>query len=223
MSMKQEKFSLTDIKAKNFVDRTDFKYGKLTCTETFERRGKRIYWLCKCECGNEKWVCAQNLLNAKSCGCQMRETKKVHGMSHTRIHETWSHMLARCNNKNHKFYKDYGGRGIKVCDEWLGTQGFIRFNEWANNNGYSENLTLDRIDNNKGYYPDNCRCVDWSTQANNKRGNIRYEYKGESHTIAEWARITGIKETTLSKRLKNWSIEDALNKEVEIKYANNRG
>lgn len=208
----------------NFKDRTGNKYGKLTCTDKFERRGKKIYWLCKCECGKETWVCAQNLADYKSCGCSNKTSHTVHGLSHTKIHEAWSHMIARCGNEKHPFYKDYGGRGIKVCDEWIGTQGFIRFNEWAMANGYQENLTLDRIDNDKGYSPDNCRWVSWNVQANNKRGNVYYEYNGEKHTMAEWAKIKGIKKSTLQRRLRdlNWPIEEALNKEVEIKYANNR-
>ena len=208
----------------NFKDRTGNKYGKLTCTDKFERRGKHIYWLCKCECGNETWVCAQNLVNSKSCGCNNKTSHTIHGMSHTRIHETWNHMIQRCRNENHKFYKYYGGRGITVCEEWKGTEGFMRFYEWAMSNGYQENLTLDRIDNDKGYSPENCRWVEWSVQANNKRGNVYYEYNGEKHTISEWARIRGIKESTFRRRLRelNWTIEDALNKEVEIKYANNR-
>lgn len=200
----------------NFKNRTGMRYGKLICTSKFERRGKKIYWLCKCDCGKEVWICAQNLLVAKSCGCNNKTSHIIHGMSHTRIHETWKHMIQRCSNKKHPYYKDYGGRGITVCDEWIGTEGFIRFNEWASANGYQENLTLDRIDNNKGYTPDNCRWVDHLTQCNNKRNNKRYEYKGESHTIAEWARLYGIKYTTLNKRLSKlgWDIEKALTREV---------
>lgn len=213
---KQEKFSLTDIKAANFVDRTGLKYGKLTCTDTFERRGKRIYWLCKCECGNEKWVCAQNLIKAKSCGCNNKTSHTIHGMSHTRIHDTWNHMISRCHNKNHRFYKYYGGRGIKVCEEWIGTEGFMRFYDWATKNGYQETLTLDRIDNNKGYSPENCRWVTQSVQNNNKRSNRNIEYNGEIHTIAEWARLYNIKYSTLQMRLtkRGWDIEKALTREV---------
>lgn len=200
----------------NFKDRTGIKYGKLTCTDKFERRGKKIYWLCRCDCGNEKWICAQNLLVAKSCGCNNKTSHTIHGMTGTRIHDTWSHMIQRCRNENHKFYKDYGGRGIAVCDEWIGTEGFIRFNEWAMANGYQENLTIDRIDNDKGYSPDNCRWVDQLTQSNNKRSNKHYTYNGETHTIAEWARLYGIKDTTLRMRLskRGWDIEKALTREV---------
>lgn len=200
----------------NFKDRTGNRYGKLTCTDKFERRGKKIFWLCKCDCGKETWVCAQNLMAAKSCGCSQKTCHAIHGMSRTRIHETWNHMIQRCRNKNHPYYKDYGGRGISVCEEWIGTEGFIRFNEWAMSNGYQENLTLDRIDNDKGYSPDNCRWVGWDVQANNKRSNAYYEYNGEKHTIAEWARLYGIKETTLRMRLnkRGWDIEKALTREV---------
>lgn len=200
----------------NFKNRTGIRYGKLVCTDKFERRGKRIYWLCKCDCGKETWVSAQNLLAAKSCGCNNKTSHTIHGMSHTRIHETWNHMIQRCRNEKNPYYKDYGGRGITVCDEWEGTEGFIRFYKWAFANGYQENLSIDRIDNNKGYSPDNCRWVDRITQCNNKRSNKRYVYNGESHTVAEWARLYSIKYTTLNMRLnkRGWDIEKALTREV---------
>lgn len=204
--------------AVNFLDRTGQKYGRLTCTGKYERRGSYIYWLCECDCGNKTWVRAQNLASGevKSCGCAMEHTNRVHGMSHTRIHNIWSKMIERCYWKDSHAYKDYGGRGITVCEEWRGTEGFIRFYEWSMKNGYSEDLTIDRIDNNKGYSPDNCRWTDKLTQANNTRTNVFYEYGGEKHTVAEWARIYNLPQECLRQRLYklNWPFEKAISTKV---------
>lgn len=135
----------------------------------------------------------------------------IHGMSDSRLFKSWIHMRERCNDPKNKRYRNYGGRGITVCDEW--NKEFLPFYEWAMANGYDDHLTLDRIDVNKGYYPQNCRWVDMRTQQNNRSNNHRIEYKGESHTIMEWSRIVGIKRQTIVARLKSgWSVEDALTK-----------
>lgn len=137
----------------------------------------------------------------------------IHGMSHTRLFKSWVHMRERCYNPNDKRYSVYGGRGITVCDEWK--ESFIPFYEWAMSHGYSNHLTLDRIDVNKGYYPENCRWADMKTQQNNRSNNHRLEYMGETHTINEWASIVGIKRQTIQRRIKvGWSVEDALTKPV---------
>lgn len=117
-------------------------------------------------------------------------------------------MVARCHRKNTKAYPDYGGRGITVCDEWK--RDFQAFYDWAMANGYNDTLSIDRKDNDKGYSPDNCRWATTEIQANNKRSNISVEYNGESHTLAEWSKILGIKDATLRKRLNDgWGIEEA--------------
>ena len=118
-------------------------------------------------------------------------------------------MKKRCYNENCKRYKDYGGRGIKVCSEWLET--FDNFADWAYRNGYEENLTIDRIDNDKDYAPDNCRWATNKQQCNNTRRNIKIEYKGETKTISEWCEHLGLNYYTVQKRLKNgWSVQRAL-------------
>lgn len=212
--------------AVNFIDRTGWRYGRLTCTDKYERRGGFIYWLCKCDCGKETYVRAQNLVTGevKSCGCAMEHVNMIHGLSHTRLHNIWQKMNDRCFCKNIPAYKDYGGRGITVCDEWLGTEGFIRFYEWSMNNGYEEDLTIDRIDNNKGYTPDNCRWTTRLIQANNTRSNINITYKNETHTIAEWARIYNMNADTLRQRISilGWSFEDAITREVRKRNKNER-
>ena len=108
-----------------------------------------------------------------------------HGMWGTSIYARWKHIKARCYNSNGKQYKDYGGRGIRVCDEWL--ENFEPFYEWAINNGYREDLTIDRIDVNGDYEPSNCRWVTAKAQQNNKRSNHFITYNNETHTLTEWA------------------------------------
>ena len=132
-----------------------------------------------------------------------------HGLRQTSIYTIWRAMRQRCSNPHCINYKPYGGKGIEVCDEWQNPKTFA---EWAFANGYSDSLTLDRIDVNKGYAPDNCRWVSQKEQQNNKTTNIRYEYLGEAHTLGEWADITGIKSATLWARIKvqGWSVKDAL-------------
>ena len=132
------------------------------------------------------------------------------GWKESRIGSIWHNMKTRCNNPNYDKYKFYGEKGITVCDEW--TKSYEIFKEWAVKNGYEENLTLDRIDNKKGYSPDNCRWVSQKEQANNRTSNIFIEYNGKTLTIAELAEKTDIKYETLRRRIRRgWSIEQALN------------
>lgn len=126
----------------------------------------------------------------------------------------WKNIRQRCNNKNNKYYKYYGGKGIKVCDEW---NEYLVFENWAINNGYEEGLTIDRLDNSKGYSPQNCRWVDDFVQANNKTNNYLITYKNETKTIHQWAEIYNIKPNTLFMRLKRgWDIHRALTEEVFV-------
>ena len=134
----------------------------------------------------------------------------IHGMNDTRLNGVWRDMRYRCNNSNSNYYSHYGGRGIKVCDEW---NEFINFYEWSMKNGYKEGLSIDRIDVDKGYSPENCRWVDMKTQQRNRRNNRIIEYNGMSLCIAEWSEVTGLHRKTIAYRLDNgWSIEDTLTK-----------
>lgn len=198
---------------KCFLDRTGKKYNNLTCIK-WEYRGKNIFWLCKCDCGKEIWVKSGNLASGavKSCGCIGKHTNQVHGMSHTRIHGIWSGIQQRCFNPKDDSYKYYGGRGIHICDEWRGTEGFVRFMEWSKKNGYTDELTIDRIDNNKDYSPENCRWTTQTVQMRNTRTNPHYTYNEKSYTMADLAEEFGIPYGTLWNRIHklHWEIGEAL-------------
>ena len=197
------------------------KFGKLTVMERAEDKRSQngrnhIMYICKCDCGKQVVVKAENLRsgNTKSCGClsseKTKERLKKHGMHGTRIYVIWQGMKSRCNNPHSLSYANYGNRGIKVCNEWQND--FDAFKDWAYKNGYKDNLTLDRIDNNKGYSPSNCRWATNSEQQLNKRNNHIVYYKGDYIPLAKLSNITGINAGTLRSRLnKGMSAKDAVN------------
>lgn len=198
-----------------FIDLTGKRFGKLVVVERIENKGKRVCWKCKCDCGNIKNVLSTHLVSGSinNCGCLKKlilsNKNKTHGKSYTKLYRTYQHMKDRCYRKNDKRYKNYGGRGIKICDEWKNN--FMNFYNWAINNGYQENLTIDRININGDYTPFNCRWVTWKEQANNTTRNHYIEYNNEKHTIAEWSNILNISSKVLQIRLKRgWSIEETL-------------
>lgn len=193
-------------------DLTGKRFGRLVVIEKAKTEHKSTRWKCKCDCGNECTVLAENLKtgHTTSCGCYREEKRPSlrykHGQRHTRIYSTYTKIKDRCYNPNNPSYSRYGGRGITICDEWKkNPESFIK---WAYDNGYDEKAaygecTLDRIDNDKGYSPDNCRWVNEQVQANNRRSNKRYEYNGETHTIAEWSRILNVNMGTMVSGLLN--------------------
>jgi hypothetical protein len=188
------------------------RFGKLVVlAEHPERRGNTIMWVCKCDCGNTKIINGNNLRQGKSttCGCSTRR----HGMRFTRLWRIWDGMMKRCYNPKHKWFKRYGGRGITICEEWLQNHG--SFFSWALSNGYKDGLTIDRIDVDKGYCPENCRWVDMKTQLNNRSNNCVVEINGESRTLAEWADITGIGYQTIYRRYRRGERGDHLIREVK--------
>lgn len=136
-----------------------------------------------------------------------------HGKSHTRLYQIYNNMKSRCYKSYAKEYENYGGRGISICEEWLGENGFAHFYDWSMSNGYSEDLTIDRIDNDKNYSPDNCRWASRFIQNNNSRHVNFIELDGEVHSISEWSRIKNLNRNTIVKRLRlGWNVNDALNK-----------
>lgn len=187
------------------------------------KRGKKYKkWDCQCDCGKIVSRTTYSLTNKKlrnpSCGCNRikcaKENFTKHGGRKDRLYHIWASIKDRCTRESNKYYYIYGARGISVCDEWLND--YSAFKEWAYANGYNENAgymqcTIDRIDTNGNYCPENCRWVGLDVQSNNKSNNITIEYNGETHTLIEWSRILGIKWGTLRKRLLdlNWSVKEA--------------
>ena len=194
-------------------DLTGKRFGKLVAIEAVGRDKHRyVVWRCKCDCGKECIVSAGNIKKTKSCGCWnteaiiMRNTS--HGGSQSKLYKVWASIKQRCSNSKNKRYKDYGGRGITLCDEW---KDFEPFKEWALENGYREGLQLDRVDNNKGYSPNNCRFVEAKENCRNKRDNVFITVENKTGTISEWAEMSGIPAKAISKRLKaGWGAKDAV-------------
>lgn len=179
-------------------------------------------WNCICDCGNTTTVMASNLLrgNSRSCGCKNREElialSTTHNQRHTRLYGVWTNIKSRCYNANSTSYSKYGARGISMCDDWKDS--FEKFSEWAYANGYDDSAargecTIDRIDVNGDYCPENCHFVNAQSQANNRRNTLSLTVHGETHTLAEWAEIRNIDYHTLYARIikLNWTPERALN------------
>ena len=177
------------------IDIMGMHFGKLTVIDRAKNNARnRAMWLCRCDCGNERVVLGDDLRSGKviSCGCvgpYKYVRKDRHGLRGTRLYRIWANMKDRCLNRNHPRYYQYGGRGITICDIWLQ---FRSFYEWAIANGYQDDLSIDRIDNDGNYCPENCRWVSMKIQNNNKSRNACVTVYGANHTIAEWADLTGI-------------------------------
>lgn len=204
-----------------YKDETGNRYGRLLVMSKADGM-RRVSWKCKCDCGNTVIVPGIQLRcgKTKSCGCLHKEitAKKnaerltKHGDARTRLYGIFIGMHKRCEKKYHTAYGEYGGRNIKVCDEW---SDYSTFKEWALENGYSDSLTIDRIDNNKGYSPDNCRWSTMKEQSNNKRSSRIIECNGERHTVAEWSEILNIPYVRIAQRLRRgWPVEKALSQQL---------
>lgn len=169
---------------KPIKDHTNEKHGRLTVIKFYKRENNKTYWQCECECGNRLVIPITYLTSGdtKSCGCLRKETsaqrqrKKAYIKNH-RLYSIWIDMKRRCYNKDRNNYIYYGAKGVKVCEEWK--KDFRNFQDWALKNGYKDNLTIDRIDYNRNYQPDNCRWVTIFEQNNNLSSNhkICYEWK----------------------------------------------
>ena len=198
-----------------FVDISGKRFGRLVAISGNERdKFYNAIWTCKCDCGKVVKVVLQSLKDGKtkSCGCLNREkmgkSNLIHGKSKTRIYHIWRDMRERCTKPSKFGYEYYGGRGIKVCEEWLGSNNFMNFYEWSMANGYSEELTIDRIDVNGNYCPENCRWVDLKTQSNNRGDNKFICYNGQTKTLAQWSELLNMSYFALTNRLRNgWSVE----------------
>jgi hypothetical protein len=203
------------------VDYTNMKIGHITVLSLIERKKGKSYWRCRCDCGNEfvgeiyaiKYrieKCGQ--LWCKKCRPEalVKHGDSRHSKKRERLYTIWEGMRYRCEKKYASHYENYGGRGIKVCDEW---QDYITFKAWALSNGYQDNLSIDRINANGNYEPSNCRWATSKEQMNNTRETRRVEYCGKMVTFFELAKIVNIPQATLHDRIiaKKWSIDRAVN------------
>lgn len=192
---------------RQYKDISGQKFGRLTALHRIHNTKGRTKWLCVCDCGNIKEVLQGHLSSGhtNSCGCSHIE----HGKCDTRLYYIYDNIKQRCSNANHPDYPNYGARGIKICDERL--HDFQAFYEWAMSNGYKDNLTIDRINNNGNYEPNNCRWVDRKQQARNRRSNRNFTINGETHCLSEWCEIYNVDYSTVQSRLNiGYSIESAL-------------
>lgn len=188
------------------------RFGRLVViAESENRQCGNVCWVCKCDCGNITPPIIGNSLkrgNTRSCGCLYIEAHTKHGGKKTRLYSIWQGMKARCYRPSHPHYDRYGGRGITICDAWK--DDFQAFREWALTHGYSDKLTIDRVDNDKGYSPENCRWATDKEQGNNRCQNVLVEINGETRTIAEWAIKSGIKFQTVYRRYRRGETGEAL-------------
>jgi hypothetical protein len=200
----------------NFIDLTGMRFDRLVALGRAPADGRRIRWLCRCDCGNTATVSADVLRagRQKSCGCWRREFErpnKTHGKRASRVYSVWNQMIQRCTNPNTKAYRYYGGRGITVCERW-----HTSFAAFLADMGEptTKRHSIDRIDNNGHYEPGNCRWATRAEQMSNKRSNHVLEHDGKAMTVAEWSRETGIPASLIRDRLINrkWSVHDALTK-----------
>ena len=166
--------------------------------------------LCKCSCGKTRPVLQYSLLSGRSlsCGHNNRFNNSTHRKTHSRLHEIWLNIRKRCRSKNNTNYKNYGGRGISVCLEW---DDFVAFEMWATKSGYEHGLTIERIDVNGNYCPENCTWIPNNCQAKNTRRNIRLFYNGEEKILSEWAKELNVPYSTMKYRLKHdYCVEEIL-------------
>jgi hypothetical protein len=188
--------------------------NRLTVTgEPFTKNDSR-YIPCRCDCGNVRNVSASLLRrpNTFSCGCYADELSRARHLSHNdstnKFYFRWHGMVRRCTAPAHKSYPYYGGRGIRVCDEWLD---YSTFKAWAEATGFKDGLWLERIDNDGNYCPENCTWRTQKEQSNNRRNNVLLTFEGRTQTIAQWADETGINQFAIGNRLRRgWPLEDVL-------------
>jgi len=211
------------------TDLTGKKIGKLTVISPIRIRdskgASRVWWNCRCECGNECVVRASVLLKKKdyqkSCGCMLASYGGMkHGLYHSRLHKVWANMKSRCFNPNLPRYKDYGGRGITMCKEWA--DDFMAFYEWAIANGYADDLTIDRIDNDGNYCPENCRWATMKEQRHNRKDVHLITYNNETLSAKEWSLRLGGGATLVGYRLRNgWDVVKAITTPPRKKVSDN--
>lgn len=205
---------------------TGQQFGRLTVIGLDDRNTRKTYWICQCSCGNMKSVRSDSLQNGtiRSCGCLKKETDAInlvknhsHKMSGSRLYNIWQGMKGRCNNPNDARYDRYGERGIVVCDEWRNS--FENFYNWAIQNGYSDELTIDRKDNDGNYEPGNCRWSSNQEQCNNRCTNVKITIGNTTKTLMEWCRIFELDYHIINARYKRngfIGIDELFNANTEV-------
>lgn len=195
------------------------KFGRLLVISKGTRSGEQSFkWLCKCDCGKERYVRADHLKSGRtvSCGCKRTETRRLlemskpeYGLRNHPLYDVWCSMRQRCNDVNATSYVNYGGRGIKVCADW---NNFKLFCEWAITNGWQSNLQIDRKDNNGNYNPDNCRFVTAKINSNNRRSNILVTLNGQLLTLKQACEKLSLNDKLIRQRIKRdkYSFEQAI-------------
>lgn len=188
------------------LDLKDKKFHKLLVIGKAENQKHKTMWKCLCDCGNITFVTTSNLKanRVKSCGClridQLVERSTTHNKRHISLYEIWKGIKQRCFNPKSKAYKNYGGRGIIMCEDWKNN--FEEFYNWSISNGYVKGLTIDRIDNNSNYCPNNCRWVSRLEQANNKRNTIYLTINNKTDSLSNWLRFYNVNRSTYMTRIK---------------------
>lgn len=195
------------VKGENIVDLTGERFGRLTVMSLSDKRsGRKTYYDCLCDCGNKKTIRSDVLKSqTRSCGCLRNEQAKVnlvknhkHKGSQTELHYRWLHMKGRCYNPNNEKFHRYGGRGISVCEEWK--EDYEAFRDWAYGNGYKKGLSIERVDVDGNYSPENCTWIPVERQSNNRGSTIWIEYQGDRLSLMEWSKKLGINYGTLNSR-----------------------
>ena len=200
------------------IDITGERFGHLVAIR-FDETSKpsRRKWICQCDCGKIKSIRLSHLRSGATISCGCKHYTPIHGKTGSRIYEVWVQMKQRCSNPHSSHYYAYGQREITVCQEW--SKDFRNFYSWSIQNGYADNLTIDRINNEKGYSPDNCRWATLYTQANNRRNNKWLLVDGEKLTIAQAARKYGIDQKRLGMRIaRGLSFEKAFEGQAKSGY-----
>ncbi len=209
-----------DCRVANVEDISGQKFGRLKAIRYIGKsKGKQTLWECQCDCGNIVNVHQQNLKSGhtKSCGCYnvelIRKRETIHGETKTRLYNIWHDMNYRCYSKKQKSHKDYAGKGITVCKEWKDS--FENFRDWAYQNGYADNLSIDRKDSNGNYCPENCRWATDVQQANNTSRNLIFTVDGYTDTLANLCRKYNMPYTIVHSRVRRgWNIEKALKEPI---------
>lgn len=200
-------------------------FGRLEVLNFSHVSKRHSHWKCKCSCGKIKIFYATNLVRGKtkSCGCLNRDllkiSKKKHGDSFERLYRIYAGIKSRCFNKKNEFaYKHYGGRGIKICDEW--NNSYESFKKWALKNGYSKNLTINRIDNNGNYCPENCNWATTGEQSLNRRTSFMITFNGKTQALKAWANELNLKYPTLWHKIRvgKMSFENAVKHKKGERY-----